>query len=292
MSTRDVIDLLLLGAIWGASFLFMRIAAPEFGPVPLIAIRVGIAAVLALGVLALRGGLHGLRRLAGPFLVLGAINTALPFSLFAYAVLWVTAGFASVLNAAVPLFGSLVGYLWLGDRLSPRRVLGLGAGFAGVLVLVWGRIAFQNDGGGWAVLAGLSAALSYGIAANYTKKRLTGIDPFLTATGNLVAAAVWLVLPALVSRPAVSPSRLSWFSAVVLGVVCTGVAYVLYFRLISRIGPVKAMTVTYLIPAFGVFWGYALLHEAVTGSMLVACGVILFGTALATGTLNWPSRSG
>jgi drug/metabolite transporter (DMT)-like permease len=292
MTARDIFDLLLLGAIWGASFLFMRVAAPEFGPIPLIAVRVGIAAVLVFVVLAMRGGLGGLKRLTGPFLVLGAINTALPFSLFAYSLLSVTAGFASVLNAAVPLFGSLVGYLWLGDKLSPSRVLGLSAGFAGVLILVWGRIAFTEDSGGWAILAGLSAALSYGFAANYTKKRLTGVDPLLIATGNLIAAAVLLMVPALVSLPSTSPSRVSWVSAFVLGVVCTGVAYILYFKLISRIGPVKAMTVTYLIPAFGVVWGAVILRETVTASMLVACGAILLGTALATGTLNGPFRDG
>jgi drug/metabolite transporter (DMT)-like permease len=278
-------DLLLLAAIWGASFLFMRIAVPEFGPVPLIAVRVGIAALCLLVILAGRGGIKDLQRRAAPLTVLGAINTALPFSLFAYAVLSVTAGFAAVLNATVPLFGGLVAYLWLGDKLAPTRVLGLIVGFVGVLVLVWGRISLK-DGSLWAVLAGLTASLSYGVSANYTKKRMTGVDPFVIATGNLIAATVLLLAPALAYRPSAMPSPLSWVSVIALGVVCTGVAYILFFRLIARVGPTKAMTVTYLIPAFAVLWGSVFLDEAITASMMTACAVILLGTALATGTLQ------
>lgn len=285
MRARDLIDLLLLAAIWGASFLFMRIAAPEFGPVPLIAVRVGIAALCLSIILAGRGGIKDLHRQAAPLTVLGAINTALPFSLFAYAVLSVTAGFAAVLNATVPLFGALVAYLWLGDKLAPTRVLGLIVGFVGVLVLVWGRISLK-DGSLWAVLAGLTASLSYGVSANYTKKRMTGVDPFVIATGNLIAATVLLLAPALAYRPSAMPSPLSWVSVIALGVVCTGVAYILFFRLIARVGPTKAMTVTYLIPAFAVLWGSVFLDEAITASMMTACAVILLGTALATGTLQ------
>jgi drug/metabolite transporter (DMT)-like permease len=289
MRTRDLIDLLLLAAIWGASFLFMRVAAPEFGPVPLIAARVGIAALCLLAILASRGGLSDLRARVVPLTVLGAINSALPFSLFAYAVLSLTAGFAAVLNATVPLFGALAAYFWLGDKLAPTRVIGLIIGFAGVLVLVWGRISFA-DGSAPAVLAGLTASLSYGIAANYTKKRLTGVDPFVIATGNMIAATVLLLAPAMMYLPSAMPSASSWLSVIALGVMCTGIAYVLFFRLISRVGPAKAMTVTYLVPAFGVLWGSVFLDEAVTPNMVAASGVILLGTALATGTLDWRSR--
>ena len=285
MKTRDLIDLLVLGAIWGASFLFMRVAAPEFGAIPLIAARVGIAAVFLIMVLAQRGGLPHLYPNAARLTLLGAVNSAIPFSLFAYAVLSVTAGFASVLNATAPLFGALVAFIWLRDRPAPTRIAGLVIGFAGVLVLVWGRLSVASDGGGVAVLAGLSAAVLYGISANYAKKRMSDIDPFVIATGSLIAATVLLIPLALVYWPATPPSRLSWVSAVLLGVICTGVAYILYFRLLSRIGPSKTLAVTYLIPAFGVLWGHLLLDEPVTASMIVGCAVILLGTTLATGML-------
>ena len=286
LKSRDLVDLLVLGAIWGASFLFMRVAAPEFGAVPLIAARVGIAAVFLLMVLARRGGLDQLYKNAAPLTLLGAINSAIPFSLFAYAVLSVTAGFAAVLNSTAPLFGALVAFIWLRDRPSPTRIAGLIVGFIGVLVLVWGRVSVGSDGGTPAVLAGLSAAVLYGISANYTKKRMNHIDSLVIATGSLVAATVMLIPIAVLSWPEVPPRLMSWVSAVLLAVICTGIAYILYFRLLSRIGPAKALAVTYLIPAFGVLWGHLLLDEPVTASMLTGCAIILIGTTLATGVLS------
>ena len=286
MRTRDIVDLIVLGAIWGASFLFMRVAAPEFGAVPLIAARVGIAAIFLLAVMARRGGMDRLVADAPRLTFLGAINSAIPFSLFAYAVLSVTAGFAAVLNSTAPLFGALVAFIWLRERPEPMRVAGLIVGFAGVLVLVWGRLSVAGDGGGIAVLAGLSAAVLYGISANYTKKRLSDVDPFVIATGSLIAAAVLLLPPAVFYWPRTLPSLISWVSAVLLAVFCTGIAYILYFRLLSRIGPSKTLAVTYLIPVFGVLWGHLLLHEPITASMTVGCSVILLGTTLATGMLS------
>ena len=286
MKTRDLFDLLVLGAIWGASFLFMRIAAPEFGAIPLIAARVGIGAMFLVLVLARRGGLPQLSRNAAQLTLLGAINSAIPFSLFAYAVLFVTAGFASVLNSTAPLFGALVAFIWLRDRPSPARIAGLVVGFDGVLVLVWGRLAVRGDGGVTATVAGLSAAVLYGISANYTKKKMSHIDPLVIATGSLIAATVLLLPLAWLYWPAASPGRVSWISTVLLGVICTGIAYIMYFGLLSRIGPAKTLAVTYLIPAFGVLWGRVLLDEPVTASMILGCAIILVGTTLATGVLS------
>jgi drug/metabolite transporter (DMT)-like permease len=288
VKTRDLVDLFVLGAIWGASFLFMRVAAPEFGAVPLITARVAIAAAFLIAVLARRGGLGQLYRNIPRLTFLGAINSAIPFSLFAYAVLSVTAGFAAVLNSTAPLFGALVAFIWLRERLAPARVAGLVVGFAGVLVLLWGRVALAHDGGGAAVLAGLTAAVLYGIAANYVKKRLSHVDPLVIATGSLIAATALLAPVAFFTWPQTPPSPTSWMSAVLLAVICTGIAYILYFRLLSRVGPSRTLAVTYLIPAFGVVWGHLFLKEAVSASMLVGCAVILFGTTLATGMLsNW-----
>jgi drug/metabolite transporter (DMT)-like permease len=286
VNSRDLVDLFVLGAIWGASFLFMRVAVPEFGAVPLIAARVGIAAIFLLPVLARRGGLRQLYEHAPQLTLLGAINSAIPFSLFAYAVLSVTAGFASVLNSTAPLFGALVAFIWLRDRPGPERIAGLIVGFAGVLVLVWGRVSVGGDGGRLAVIAGLSAAVLYGISANYVKKRLSGVDSLVVATGSLIAATVLLIPLAVLYWPGMPPRSTSWIAAILLAVVCTGVAYILYFRLLDRVGPSKTLAVTYLIPAFGVLWGHLFLHEPITASMLVGCAVILFGTTLATGMLS------
>jgi drug/metabolite transporter (DMT)-like permease len=136
------------------------------------------------------------------------------------------------------------------------------------------------------VLAGLTAALLYGIAANYTKKRLSNVDPLVIATGSLIAATVLLIPLALLCWPPTPPSAASWVSAALLAVICTGIAYILYFRLLSRIGPSKTLAVTYLIPAFGVLWGHLSLREPITASMVVGCTVILAGTTLATGIVS------
>ncbi len=282
MATRDLVDLVLLGALWGAAFLFMRIAAPEFGPVPLIAVRVAIATVVLMPMVVWRGVHRALWPVAGPLLVIGAINTAIPFSLLAYAALTLPAGLSSTLNASVPLFGAVIGFAWLGARPSPLRVLGLLVGFAGVLVLAWPRLTAGND---WrAVVAALVATVLYGLAAHVTQRTLTGVPSLIVAAGSQVAATVMLVPLAVPLWPAASPSLQGWAAAVILGVGCTAAAYVLYFRLIARAGPTTAMAVTYLIPVFGVSWGALLLGERLGADALVGGGLVLAGVALSTWT--------
>jgi drug/metabolite transporter (DMT)-like permease len=290
MTSRDRFELLLLAVIWGASFLFMRVAAPEFGPIALVGIRVGVAALFLIVVLAWRGGLRGMLAVSKPLTVLGAISSALPFTLFAYATLYVTAGVAAVLNATAPLFGALVGYFWLRDKLAPARVLGLIVGFGGVIVLFWGGIPLEVGGATWAMIAGLVASLSYGVSVNYTKRRLSGVPPLVTATGSQISATL-LLLPLCAMRwPSVMPPLRSWLCVIGLGIVCTGIANIIFFRLISHVGPAKAITVTYLIPVSGMLWGLVFLHEPITVGMVIACAVILLGTALATGGLPLRAR--
>jgi drug/metabolite transporter (DMT)-like permease len=281
MSNRDRFELLILGVIWGASFLFMRIAAPEFGALALVEIRVATAAIFLVAVLAWRRGMNDLPGAALPLAVVGIFSSALPFVLFAYATLSVTAGTAALLNASAPLFGALVAYAWLRDKLTLPRVVGLAAGFGGILLLAWDKVGVGGTSG-LAVLAGLGASFSYGFAVNFTKKKLGRVSPLVTATGSQIAAALLLLPLAVANWPSVNPSLKSWLSVIVLGMVGTGIANAVYFRLIARIGPARAITVTYLVPVFGMLWGLLFLHEAVTASMLAACAVILLGTALAT----------
>ncbi len=290
MRPRDVAELVFLAALWGGSFLFMRVAAPQFGPVPLIELRVGVAALALLPAALLRGGLGAMRRNAGPLVVVGAINSALPFSLFAYATLSVTAGFASVLNATAPLFGALVAWAWLHDRLTAWRAAGLAIGFGGVVVLVWGRVSLKPGGSGLAIAAALAATFLYGVAANYAKKRLAGVDPLAVAAGSQATAALVLAPVAAWAWPRALPRAGAWLAVVALALLCTAVAYILYFRLIAHVGPAKAIAVTFLIPVFGIVWGAVFLGEAVTGRMLAGCAVILTGTALATGAVR-PRRA-
>lgn len=290
MKPVDLGELILLAALWGASFLFMRMGAAEFGPVALIAVRVGGAALFLMPLLALRGQLGVLRAHWRPIFVVGLTNSALPFVCFAYATLSITAGLSAIFNASAPLFGAAIAWWWLNDRLNRARLLGLLIGFAGVAGLAWVKGgsagAFKPGGSGWAIAACIVASVLYGWSANYTKQRLVGVAPMAIAAGSQLGATLALIVPAALWWPAVAPTPASWTAAVLLALLCTGVAYVLYFRLIANVGPQNAIAVTYLVPAFAVLWGWMFLAEQPTVAMVIGCAVILLGTSLATGLLK------
>ncbi|MFZ2653192.1 MAG: DMT family transporter [Burkholderiaceae bacterium] len=292
---RDPFELLSLAALWGASFLFMRIGAAEFGPVALAAVRVLGAALFLMPLLALRGQLDALRAAWRPIAVVGLTNSALPFVCFGFATLSITAGLASIFNAAAPLFGAVIAWLWLNERLNPSRILGLVIGLFGVLGLAWSNVnhdaGFKPGGSGWAIAACLLATLLYGFSANYTKRRLNGVAPLAVAAGSQCFAALFLLAPSIFWWPSTQPSLRAWSAVATLAIACTGVAYILFFRLIAHVGASNAITVTFLIPAFGVAWGAWFLDEVVTGPMLLGCATIVIGTALASGLLRFPLRT-
>lgn len=294
MKLASVAELLLLAALWGASFLFMRIGAAEFGAVALAAVRVAGAALFLLPILALRGQFAALRAAWRPIALVGLTNSALPFVLFGFATLSITGGLASIFNAAAPMFGAVIAWLWLSERLNRSRIVGLVIGLLGVLGLAWSNVnvevGFKPGGSGLAIAACLLATLFYGFSANYAKRRLNGVAPLAVAAGSQSFAALFLLVPALVWWPAAQPSARSWSAVAVLAIVCTGVAYILFFRLIAHLGASKAITVTFLIPAFGVAWGAWFLDEKVTGAMLLGCATIVLGTALASGFVRLPRR--
>ncbi len=285
MRRRDVAELLALAALWGASFLFMRVAVPAFGPVALAFLRVFGAALMLVPLLAARGELASLRRHWRPIAVVGFVNSALPFLCFAYAALTINAGVSAIFNSATPLFAAIVAWLWLGDRMTPLRVLGLAIGFAGVLWLGADKAGFGADGSASAITACQLATMSYGIAPSLTKRHLSGVAPLAVAAGSQVAAAVFLAVPAALAWPAVAPSASAWLMMALLAFLGTGLAYLLYFRLIANAGPANAVAVTYLIPIFAVAWGGLFLGERLTLPLIAGCAVIFVGTALATGML-------
>jgi drug/metabolite transporter (DMT)-like permease len=290
MRRRDLGELVLLAAIWGASFLFTRLGAGEFGAIALSWLRVAGASLVLLPLLRWHGETAALRAHWKPVFVLGITNSALPFVLFSYALLSITASLSSIFNAASPLFGALIAWLWLKDRLSAPRIAGLAIGFAGVLGLAGdeARLGAGADAlsGVLAVLACLLASVSYGWSVNFTKRHLSGVPAMAVAAGSQLAAALVLLVPALWLWPAATPGAAAWVNVAGLAVLCTGLAYVLYFRLIAHAGPANAIAVTYLIPAFAVLWGGLFLGERPTAAMLTGCAVILLGTALATGLLR------
>ena len=292
MTARDHADLLLLGALWGASFLFMRLGAADFGPIALVLVRVGGGAAFLLPLLLWRRQAGALRLHWRHIAVVGLLNSALPFLLFSTAALVLGTALMSVFNATAPIWGALVGWLWLGDKPTRERGLGLLIGIAGVVGLAWGKADFKPGEHGISaaigVLACVTATLLYGVGANYTRRYLAGVPAMPIAAGSQLASAALLALPALWAWPPVNPSTTAWLAALALAVLCTGVAYALYFKLLARTGTGNAMSVTLLIPAFALLWGWLFLDERPTAGMLAGCAVILFGTALSTGLLRLP----
>lgn len=281
MRISDMAELLLLAALWGGSFLLMRIAAPVLGPVWLIEFRLLLASLVLLPILVRLDLLREVRQNLRPLVITGAMNSAIPFLLFAFASISLPAGFMSILNATTPLFGTLVASVWLKEKLTTARIIGLILGFTGVVILVGWKVITATPNFFVAVSAGLSAALMYAIAAPYIKQNLAGIPSLVVTTGSQLSAA-FLLLPALpFTIPQQIPPTAVIVAVIALAVLSTAFAYILYFRLIQNIGSTKALTVAYLIPLFAMFWGAVILKESVTVSMIFGCGLVLLGTASA-----------
>ena len=290
MKPRDIVDLIALAALWGASFLFMRVAVPAFGPVALAALRVGGAALLLLPLLALRGELPALRRHWRPIAIVGVVNSALPFLAFAFAALSLNVGVSAIFNSASPLFAALIAWLWLGDRLGGSRVVGLGIGFAGVLWIVCSRGRVDAGGSVWAMAACIAATLCYGVSPSLVKRHLADAPSLAVAAGSQLSASLFLAIPAVLAWPAVAPSAHAWTMAAALAFFCTGLAYILFFRLIANAGGITAISVTYLVPLFAMAWGAIFLEELLSWPLIIGCAVVFAGTALATGVVGRPVR--
>lgn len=291
-----VLDFVLLAAIWGSSFLFMRMGAKEFGALPTAGMRVGIAAIFLLPILWYQEQVGALRQHWKLVFLVGILNSAIPFACLSFALLSISTGLSSILNATVPLFGAVVAWVWLKDRPHGLRVLGLLIGFLGVALLAWSKSSFTPSAGGsasgWAVLACLVACFFYGVSASFTRRFLAGVPSMVLATGSQVGATLGLLPFTLWYWPTHAVSNAAWLALLALGVLCTGIAYVIFFRLVDRRGPARALTVTYAIPVFGVAYGVLLLGETITPWMLVCGPIILLGTALSSGLIGSrpPSR--
>ena len=283
MKPLYLIELVTLAALWGASLLFMRMGAPEFGPIVLIFLRTGIAAIVLLPIVLLSRKWILIKENALLLFIVGVVGTALPFSLLSYAVLTVSAGYASILNATAPIFTAIIAWWWVRDELSVSAVIGLVVGFIGVFIL-----AFDNQGNSTGVsflpvLAGLGATFCYGVGANFTKQKLSHVHPLALACGSQLGAMISLLPLSIWLWPSKLPGQQAWISVTLLGIACTAIAFILYFRLIANVGVNKAITVTYLIPFFGVIWGMIFLNEMLTLFMLLGGFFILSVVGLSTG---------
>ncbi len=282
MNTANMLRLVLLAAIWGSSFVFMRKAAPVLGPAVLIEYRVLFAALFLLVVgMVLRKRLD-LAQNWKHFLILGFFNSALPFLLFAYAALSLTASVLSVINATAPMWAALIAALWSRQAISLKKGIGLVLGTCGVALLVGFDAVATKPGAGIAIGAALLAAFSYSVATTYSKTARS-IDPFANAHGSMWGATL-LVIPSLALFPSPGPTTPDILgAALALGVMCTGIAYILYFKLVEDVGPTSALTVTFLNPLFGILWGALFLHEIVGWHTILGAAIVITGTALVTG---------
>ena len=289
---RTGLDFAVLSAIWGSSFLFMQMAAPQFGVMPTAALRVGIASLVLLPLVWHRDLLPMLYRHWRATFLVGVFNSGIPFALYAFALAHLSTGLTSILNATTPMFGALVAWIWLRDRPGASRVTGLVIGFVGVALLAGGGAGLRPEAdmqiAVWAVLACLAACLCYGISASFTKRYLADTPSMVTAAGSQLGATLALAVPALAAWPDTMPDMQAWGAILVLGVVCSGVAYLLFFRLIERTGAARALTVTFLIPVAAMTYGVVFLDEVLTAWMVMCGAIILLGTALSTGLITLP----
>lgn len=277
MSRADIARLVALAAIWGGSFPFMRVAAPVLGPAWTAELRVLLGGLVLLAWLRLAGVEVGLRRNWRAYFIVGGLGVAAPFALYAFAAMHAPGSLLAVVNATAPIFGLLWGVAFREERVTLPRTVGLALGLAGVALIA------QPGGGefprlGWAVAAALGACCCYGLVGVLIKRFAREASPRAMASGNQLAAAVLLAPLLPLAPPLAAPSALVVANVLALALLASGVAFVLYFRLIADVGAARALTVTYLIPVFGVLWGVLFLGETVSAPMILGGVLVLLGT--------------
>lgn len=276
--------------MWGASYLFMRYAVAFFGPVPLIEVRVLVAGTALAAFLALTGRSVGWRKHWRAYLFVGAIGLAVPFVLIAQALTAIDASTAAILNALAPLFATVVAALWIRDPITPAKVMGIALCLLGTAVLVGWTPAPMSRAELIAASMSIAATAIYGYTIVFTKVHLKEASPLGTSAGTLLMAAAALAPLVPVTHTATAITPLAWLAALGLAFVSTAFAFILYYRLIADVGPVKAITVTLLVPVFGMIWGVLFLGEPVTPGRLAGCAIILTGCALILGLIRLPLR--
>jgi drug/metabolite transporter (DMT)-like permease len=291
---RHLAELCALSLIWGCAYLFTRAAVPEFGPAPLIALRMGIALCILLPIVVWRGQWRSLLQNAKWLAVQGTLFTSLSFLLIAWSALSLSAGLSAILSATAPMFGALVAWVFLKEKVQGWRLLGLFLGLLGVAILAWGKVSFKTDASSLrmslAVLAGLISSMLWGMAANFSRVQLSRIDPVVTTAGTMFAATIVLLPIALWQWQTTSvhhwPSLKACSEALFLGVVCSGLGMLMYFRLLREIGTIPTMSVTFMSPVVAILLGAWYLQEAITVQIVMGCLVVLTGTAMSIGMLK------
>lgn len=282
MKSSSFSQLLLLGALWGAAFMFMRVAVPEFGAFSMAAARVGLACVMMLLLVAVLRQSLDFRARWKTYLAIGAVNTAIPFIAYSFAAQHIPAGYSAIANSTTPVWSALIMWLWFKQPLGPLKWIGIAFAFAGVLVLVGLQPVALTPLVIAGIVAAALAASMYATASFLIKRHLTGDSGLPGATGMVWGATMWLLLPGLIFAPAAMPSVKAWGAILALSLFCTVAGYVLFFHLIKTIGPQRASSVAFLFPAFAAFWGWLILSEPITFNMVAGMAFVLVGTALVS----------
>jgi drug/metabolite transporter (DMT)-like permease len=283
MRTPDLLRFISLAALFGASFLFMRVAAPQFGAILTAELRVAIAGLVLTAYTLTTGRPMLTRERWRDFLVVGAFNTGVPFALFSYAAIHIPAGYSAILNALMPIWAAFFSAAMLGERLTWRVFAGVAVAMAGIAMLVQlGPVEIDRK----LILAAFACVLAtvcYGFAGSYTKKYLAGLPAHGAAANTMMWAAALLAPAALANLPEAPPPALAWLAVASLGLLCTALAFLVYYQLIARIGATQISAVTFLLPAFGIFWGWLFLGEPVTAAMLGGFALVAIAAGLVLG---------
>jgi drug/metabolite transporter (DMT)-like permease len=290
MTASDVLRLVALAAIWGASFIFFRVVAPVLGAIWTAEFRVLIAGIALLGFATISKSNLEWRKYGLWYAVIGVINSGIPFALIAFAQLKLTASMAAILNATTPMWSLIIGTLAFGVRFTLWKAFGLLLGIVGVGVLVgWSPLepGLQTT---LSILAMLTATLCYGIATNMTRAKLQDAPPLGSAVGSQLASSALLAVFMPFDLPRAVPSSTVILCILALALACTAVAYLMYFRLIRDIGAIPASTVTLIVPIFSMIWGTLFLGENITITKVLACATILCGVGFINGFLPLPKR--
>nr|AIA14032.1 EamA-like transporter family [uncultured bacterium] len=283
MKTKDIVALLVLSALWGGSFLFIRVASLALGPIVLMELRVLIAGLaLLIYAIVTRIDLE-IKTYWRQYLAIGLLNSAVPFVLIGTAELNLTAGYAAILNATAPLFGAIVAAVWINEALTLKKFIGLVLSLLGVAIVVGLNPLTLSGVVLLSIAASIGGAAFYGFSSVYIKVNGKGIRPFALATCSLLSAAIWLLPLTPFALPQSSPELNAILAVLALALLSTALAYLLFFGLIESAGPTKTLTVTFLAPVFGIIWGVIFLSEALTLSTVIGFAIILTGTAFITG---------
>lgn len=290
MSAADLAKLVFLSAIWGGSFIFLRIAVPEVGPLLTAILRTALAGIALMGFARLTHVPMQWRSNLKSFAVVGLFAGAIPFTCFSFAALYLPAAHSAVLNATAPLFGAAFSVAWLSERLTMQKLGGLLLGIAGVAILVGAGTLQLNGKTLIAIAACLVAAASYALSSIVVKKtgKPGGVHPIAMATGSLALGGTMMLPFAPFALPHAMPSLLAFSCVLAMSLLSSGVAQAIFIPLIIKVGPTRAMSVSFLIPLFSMLWAFLFLHERVGLSTLLGGLVVLAAMALVLSAHSEP----